>query len=196
MNELSETFEYAVLSKKINELKSFINQKIVKMDKIFFYDPKEYGRNDELNCFKYEGSIVLSFDDGREYSFFGDEGGSNSICMRLEKTNDNSLSNKYIFYDRDIVYKIALSELENDNDYNSLLNMKIIVINILTTNNLTPKEQCVPSEKGLEFIFENGKKLILSNNLTENNFVFGVLTEKDNISMNTIVKFKIDGKYS
>lgn len=41
MKNSSEIFEYAVLSKKINELQSFINQKIVRMDKIFFYDPKE-----------------------------------------------------------------------------------------------------------------------------------------------------------
>jgi hypothetical protein len=198
MEELSRRFKYSALSEKMDELKSFIGRKILKMDKIFFYDPDEYTRRDNLYHLKYEGSIVLTFEDGDEYSFFGDEGGSNSICMRLEKTTNSvgvynysqSKSNRYIFEDKDIVYKISTDEFIDDK-YRLLLNQKIVEINILTTNNLSPKEQCVPSDKGLEFIFDNGRKLILLHNLTEDSFVFGVLTEKDRISPDTILKFKI-----
>ena len=53
--------------------------------------------------------------------------------------------------------------------------------------NKNPKQQGLPSENGQEFVFANEKKLLLSHNLTDNNFVFGVLTKEDTITEEIVI---------
>lgn len=53
---------------------------------------------------------------------------------------------------------------------------------------MNSKQESLPGEQGIEFIFDNGSKLILSHNLTENSFVFAVLSQLDKVTPKLIVK--------
>ncbi|MGB4774921.1 MAG: hypothetical protein WBP45_07115 [Daejeonella sp.] len=190
-------FEWTIPSKKENELKRLIGHKILSMVKTSYETFQEHlnyldevgeiDYRDRLSFFKYSyGGLLIFFDNDTEY-YFGSAEDLNSVIMGCQKNINGKYNENYILDDKDVLDKTSVSDFF-DNDFKKILNQKIRLINILTTNNLNGKEQCVPSEKGIEFIFENNKKLILSHNLTENSFVFAVLTERDKISLNTIIK--------
>ena len=191
-------FEWSILSEKENELKHLIGRKIVSMVKTSYETFQEHlnyldevgeiNYRDRLSFFKYSyGSLLIIFDNNTEYSF-GSAEDLNSIIMSCEKNIKGEYNKKHLAEDRSVLDKTSIFDVENNTDFKELLYQNIMSINILTTNDLSGKEQGRPSEKGIEFIFENNKKLILSHNLTENSFVFAVLTERDKISLNTIIK--------
>lgn len=193
---MEEQFEWNVLSAKDDNLKQLIGCKVVNLVKVSyetFAAHLEYldliERNtyrDRLSFFKYSyGSLLIVFDDGVEYSFSSSED-LNSVIMCCQKDNRGQKNDKYILEDESVLDITSVSDFESE--FVEMLNQKVKAINILTALGLNSKQESLPSEQGIEFIFENGKKLILSHNLTENSFVFAVLSHIDKISSKSIVK--------
>ncbi len=148
------------------------------------------GYRDQFSFFKYAlGSFIFSFSDGTECAFSSAED-LNSIIMSLQKSSTQEINQNYIFDDDDVLDFIKLDTIESSTDLQNTINKKITTINILTKANLNDKEKLLPSEKGVEFIFENHKKIILSHNLTENNFVFSIQTETDALERKDFIVLK------
>jgi hypothetical protein len=196
MASTEEQFKWDVLSTKSDSLKNLIDCKIINLAKASyetFADHLEYldltsqaSYRDKLSFFKYSyGSLLIVFDNGIEYSFASAED-LNSVIMCCQKGTDGKRNSNYIMDDKDVLDIASISDFESE--FGEMLNQKVMTINILTAVDLNSKQRALPSEQGIEFIFENGSKLILSHNLTENSFVFAVLSQLDKITPKSIVK--------
>lgn len=194
-------FEWANASEKAKELAGLLGHKIVNIIKVsyetfqqhldYLDEVKIEGYRDEDSFFKYSyGGVLIAFDNESEYSF-GSAEDLNSVVLCCQKKSTGEYNENYILNSKDVASKISIHELEQEHDYKEITNQEIVSINILTVSNLNYKEQGIPSEQGVEFILKNDKKIIISHNLTNNSFVFSVLTELDQISPDTIVKLKI-----
>jgi len=195
-------YSWTVPSEKKEELEYLIQNKIVCMMKTSYETYEDYldyldqvgiyEYRDRTSFFKYSyGGVMLRFDDGSEYSF-GSAEDLNSVIMSCQKDSFGKKNEKYILDDKDILSLDSV--LDIDYEYKNIMYKKIVEINSLTTEYLSSKEQSVPSEKGIEFLFENGNSLILAHNLTGNNFVFAVLSGYNQIAKKVIVKFKVGSK--
>ncbi len=193
---MKDIFDNNVPSEKIDELEKIIGLQISGMIKVSYetyQDHLDYlnevglEKYDDLTSFfKYSyGNILLIFNNGVEYSF-GSAEDLNSIILCCEKDISGNKRKAYVLEDTDVLEKTSVMDF--DNDFRSVLNKTIISINILTSKKMNSKQQGLPSEIGLEFVFEDKTKLILSHNLTRNSFVFAVLTEDDIIPEDVIVK--------
>ena len=193
---MEKQFEWTVPSVKEDGLKHLIGCKVIGLIKISyetFANHLEYldlteqtGYRDRLSFFKYSyGSLLIIFDNGVEYSFSSAED-LNSVIMCCQKDNSGQKNDKYILADESVLDITSVSDFESE--FVDMLNQKIKSINILTTLDLNSKQESLPGEQGIEFIFDNGSKLILSHNLTENSFVFAVLSQLDKITPKSIVK--------
>lgn len=193
INEMNNLFKYGFLSEKVGTLKLLIGLEIVQMIKFqddswldfldYLDDVNLEGYRELLDYFKYEGVLILVFNNKEEYSFFSNEE-LNSLCVKKEKAEE-----KYASYINKVVFTV--NDLSGENEFKEILNKKIIEINILTTNNLSAKEYDLPSDKGLEFVFHNREKLILTHNLSIHPFVFTMLTNTEEIVEGVNVKIKI-----
>jgi len=166
---------------------------IIKCSFETYQEHKEYlnecdidGFDDKESFFKYgNGPFLIVFKDV-ELSFSSAED-LNSLIVCYQKTSDNQIYENYIFEDSAVLEKIPILDIGN---YSDLINQEIVGIEILTRNDLNPKEQCVPSEVGIHFYLKNNKRFTLSHNLTENSFVFSILFENDKLPDTLIVKEK------
>jgi len=185
---MEKLFEWTIPSEKEKSLRSLIGCKIVDIVKTSYETYPEYlsylnevgidYNIDKISFFKFSyGGLVIIFDNGVKCHFGSAEDLNSIIICFNDSCNDFNDAKELTF----------VSNIDN-NPFLKLLNYKIIKINILTRNDLNSKQKGLPSENGLEFIFKNDEKIILSHNLTDNNFVFGVLTKEDAITKNRIVK--------
>lgn len=193
---MERLFEWTIPSVKEDSLKHLVGCKVTSLVKTSyetFANHLEYldmtgqtDYRDRLSFFKYSyGSLLITFDNGAEYSF-GSAEDLNSVIMSCQKDNRGQKNDNYILEDESVLDITSVSDFESE--FVELLGQKIKTINILTMLGLNSKQASLPSEQGIEFIFENGSKLILSHNLTENSFVFAVLSQLDKISSKSIVK--------
>ncbi len=201
MANLENTFTYSVPSKKKLVLERLIHQEIVDIIKCSFESYDEYiayldevkivGYRNKESFFKYSyGVFLIIFNNKEEYSFaVADD--INSIILRCQKDRFEKKYEKYILEDVDMKEKISVMDLDDKNDLNKLINTKIEIINILTSNKLNPKQQALDSEQGIEFILQNDKKLILGYNLLLNSFMFALLDQDDQILTSIKIKYSL-----
>lgn len=193
---MESKFEWEVPSVYESNLRQLIGCRLLNIVKVSyetFQDHLDYldevgkeGYRDRLSFFKYSyGGVLLTFDNNAEYSF-GSAEDLNSVIMCCEKDPILGYRPSYIMDKASVLDNT--SALDFENEFQEFLNVKIVSIKILSRNDLNPKEQGLPSETGVAFLFEGGRQLILSHNLTDDNNVFGVLSEKDKITNNVIVK--------
>lgn len=196
---MERQFEWTIPSVKEDSLKHLLGCKVINLVKTSyetFAKHLEYldlteqtGYRDRLSFFKYSyGSLLITFDNGAEYSFASAED-LNSVIMSCQKDTLGQKNDKYILEDESVLDITSVSDVKGD--FVEMLNQKVKAINILTTLGLNSKQESLPSEQGVEFIFENDNKLILSHNLTENSFVFAVLSQLDKISSKSIIKLSL-----
>lgn len=166
---------------------------IVKCSFETYEEYKEYleacsivGFDDRESFFKYGDGVLLIVFNEMEVSFTSAED-LNSIILRFEKIA-NEVDEKYILNDDDVLDKTSILDIEEDSD---LINQKIMSIEILSRNDLSAKEQGLPSELGVRFNLSNDKSFILSHNLTQNSFVFSFLVESDKLPDELITKQKV-----
>lgn len=193
---MESKFVWEVPSVHEGELRQLIGCRLLNIVKVSyetFQDHLDYlnevgkeGYRDTISFFKYSyGSVLLIFDNNAEYSFASAED-LNSVIMCCQKDPVFGYRLSYIMNDADVLDNT--SALDFENEFQKFLNIKIVSIKILSRSDLRPKPQGLPSETGVAFLFEGGRQLILSHNLTDDNFVFGVLSERDKITNNVIVK--------
>ena len=160
------------------------------LEYLYFPDMKDY--DDQKSFFKYSYGCLLIIFDNYEFTFASAED-LNSLIVKCEKKGD-IIYDDYILNDVDVLEKTYVKQINDNTDFLDVLDQEIIAIDILSTNNLNAIQMGLPSEKGLRFSLKNNCELILSHNLTENSFVFSVLTKKDFISPATISKYRLLNK--
>jgi len=188
----NQSTELVPSESKLNTLIGSQIKDIIKCSFETYEEHKEYldefeidGFDDKESFFKFgDGPLLIVFEDV-ELSFVSAED-LNSLIVFLEKT-DNDIAENYILKDSDVLEKISIHDIGG---HSELINQEIVGIEILTRNDLSPKEQCVPSEVGVHFYLKNNKRFTLSHNLTENSFVFSILFENDKLPDTLIVKEK------
>lgn len=193
MQEINNIYTQGIPSEKITLLQELIGQAITSLIKYSFDTPEEYFdylamceiEDKSLeSAFKWNyGFLSVAFDNDTRFSFYSNEE-INSVMVKLEYKDGTSDPKKI----EDITSaKLSIDARDLNSNYSGLLYSPVEQINILTTLGLNAKELDLPSETGLELILQNGRKLILSHNLTKDSFVFTVLTERDNIPAETVI---------
>jgi hypothetical protein len=196
---MDSQFEWTIPSeKKLNYILGRKIKNIIKCSYERYQDYLDYlnlikrkDNHDIKSFFKYSyGSVLVIFDDESEY-LFSSADDLNSVILCCQK-QDHIYKSDYILNDTDVLEKITVFDIPDNYDFISLIDKVITQVNILSVSDMNYKEQGVSSEKGLEFIFDNNDKLLFSHNLTEDNFVFSILTDKDHVTsrINVIKSYK------
>ncbi|WP_326983255.1 hypothetical protein VUJ46_01535 [Chryseobacterium sp. MYb264] len=165
-----------------NEIKDIIKISYESYDE-FLNDWDDYHEyQNKFSFFKYSyGCVLLRFSNELEYLFYSaDE--QNSVMLLCQRDAMNV--NPYYVLNKEVNSEIKMIfSVKEDRDlyFNRFINRKIKKINILTKNNLNSKEEDLPSNMGIELLFENmNESLILSHHLDENkSFVFSILEGND-----------------
>ncbi len=175
-------------------VKNLINARIKDIIKCSFESYKEYESyliecdlreyNNMESYFKYSYGAILILLDNCELSFSSAED-LNSLIARYEKNVDGAEGEQYLMNDIDVLDKTSISQLYPNS---GLVNQRVSGVDILTRDNLSPKEKGLPSEVGLRFKLENGYSFILAHNLTKNSFVFSILLDGSKLPENVIIK--------
>lgn len=189
---MNSDFTYLIPSKSnINnivglEIKNIIKYSFETYDEFIEY-LNDVGINkfhNKESFFKYSyGALLIVFNDC-ELSFVSAED-LNSLIVCYEKDTKNIINEKSLLKDEDVLNKTSILELDAHTD---LINQKVVSIDILTRNDLSPKERGLPSEVGLRFNLTNQKSFIISHNLTQNSFVFSILFKNDTLPDSVIIK--------
>ena len=185
---MGKSLLWSIPSEKEQDLKLLIGSRITDLIKMSDETFTEYiayleeigneNYKDKLSFFKFSfGGLLIQFDSGIQ-CYFSSAEDLNSIIIAFEADN-----NDFSGGTEELTHAC---EVEN-NPFQNLLNKAIIQINILSRVDLNSKQLSTPSEVGMEFIMADDSKLVLSHNLTENNFVFGVLTEDDIYTSKTAI---------
>jgi hypothetical protein len=187
-----------------NEKKALLHQligcKIVDMIKISYETYHDYlnyldeiqenSYRDKVSFFKFHfGSLFVIFDNKVECSFsIADD--LNSLIMICQKSIEGRIYNDYSLTDKTVLDKTSIFEIDKSCEISKMINQPVSKINILTLENLQGKLANVPSEMGLEFVFQNNERLSLSYNLSKNHLHF-ITCSKDDLVSNTKIKYSI-----